>query len=204
MKAQNLNQIAIRAQQQQLVTNPNPQLLNPLLSLFSKKCTLSPLLPNALTPFLPQLLPLHPRPQGLLLPPRALQSTRNPRVSPQIGSLDPELAPPLLPRQQRRRLRLKPLPINSPDVVPWTSPISGLGKSGFEAQALHYFFRNELEAQNCQTQCGHPHRCVVRVFISVGSETQQVCSRLRREVDCRRAVGLVRKDWVVEICEEPV
>ncbi|WVY92454.1 hypothetical protein V8G54_031542 [Vigna mungo] len=46
---------------------------------------------KCLTRFLPESLHLHQCPQGLLLPPLSLQSTLNPRVSPQFGSLPHQL-----------------------------------------------------------------------------------------------------------------
>ncbi|KAL2341901.1 hypothetical protein Fmac_009841 [Flemingia macrophylla] len=143
MKTQNLNQIAIRAQQQ-LLTNPNPQLLNPLLSLLASSR-------NAFFELYNQMLshPFshnhytfthalktcsfhHARSKALEIHAHLVKSGHYTDLFIQNSLLHFYLAHHDVVTATRL---FRSIP--SPDVVSWTSLISGLAKSGLQAQALH-------------------------------------------------------------------
>ncbi|KAL9321619.1 hypothetical protein ACSQ67_009672 [Phaseolus vulgaris] len=145
MKAQNLNEIAIRAQQQ-LITNPNPQLLNPFLSLLTNSKNaffhlFNQMLSNpfshnhyTFTYALKACSSHHTRSKALEIHARLLLSGHYVDIFIQNSLLHCYLT-------QNDVVSATNLfrSIPSPGVVSWTSLISGLAKSGFEAQALHHF-----------------------------------------------------------------
>ncbi|XP_017442735.1 pentatricopeptide repeat-containing protein At1g08070, chloroplastic-like [Vigna angularis] len=156
MKAQNLNQIAIRAQQQ-LLTNPNPQLLNPLLSLLTNS-------KNAFFHLYNQMLS-HPfshnhytfthalkacssnyaHSKALEIHARLIKSGHYVDIFIQNSLLYSYLA-----RNDVVAASNLFRSIPSPDVVSWTSLISGLAKSGFEAQALQHFSEMNSEPRSVE------------------------------------------------------
>ncbi|CAJ1961670.1 unnamed protein product [Sphenostylis stenocarpa] len=156
MKAQNLSQIAIRAQQQ-LVTNPNPnpQLLNPLLSLLTNsqnaffqlynQMLSHPLSHNhyTFTHALRACFSHHARSKALEIHARLLKSGHYLDIFIQNSLLHFYLAHNDVVSASNL---FRSIP--SPDVVSWTSLISGLAKSGFEAQALHHFSKMNSKSKN--------------------------------------------------------
>ncbi|KAL5157289.1 Pentatricopeptide repeat-containing protein, chloroplastic [Glycine soja] len=145
MKVQNLNQIAIRAQQQ-LITNPNPQFLNPLLSQLTNS-------QNAFFDLYNQMLshPFSHNHYTFTHALRACSSHHSRSKALEIHAhlvksghyLDLFLQNSLLHFYLAHNDVVSASnlfrSIPSPDVVSWTSLVSGLAKSGFEAQALHHF-----------------------------------------------------------------
>ncbi|TKY71693.1 Pentatricopeptide repeat-containing protein [Spatholobus suberectus] len=145
MKGQNLNQIAILAQQQ-LLTNPSPQLLNPLLSLLTNSRNAFFHLYNQMLshPFshnhytfthaLKTCTSHHARSKALEVHAHLVKSGHYLDLFIQNALLHFYLAHHDVVSASRL---FRSIP--SPDVVSWTSLISGLAKSGFQAQALHAF-----------------------------------------------------------------
>ncbi|KAK7412340.1 hypothetical protein VNO78_03794 [Psophocarpus tetragonolobus] len=145
MKAQNLNQIAIRAQQQ-LVTNPKPLLLNPLLSLLTnsqnaffhlyKQMLAHPFSHNhfTFTHALKACCSHHARSKALEIHAHLVKSGHYLDLVLQNSLLHFYLAHNDVVSASNL---FRSIP--SPDIVSWTSLISGLAKAGFEAQSLHHF-----------------------------------------------------------------
>ncbi|KAK7327890.1 hypothetical protein VNO77_21983 [Canavalia gladiata] len=145
MNPQNLNQVAIRAQQQ-LITNPNPQLLNPLLALLrSSRNAFFHLYNQMLShPFshnhytfshaLKTCSTLHERPKALEIHAHLVKSGHHSDLFIQNSLLHFYFAHnDVVSASHVFRS------IYSLDVVSWTSIVSGLAKCGFEAQAIHAF-----------------------------------------------------------------
>ena len=145
MKGQNLNEIAIRAQEQ-LLTNPNPQLLNPVLSLLTNSKNAFFHLCNQMLshPFshnhytftfaLKACSSHHARSKTLEIHARLLKSGHYVDIFIQNSLLHSYFAHNDVVSASNL---FRSIP--SPSVFSWTTLISGLAKSGFEAQALHHF-----------------------------------------------------------------
>ncbi|XP_027361020.1 pentatricopeptide repeat-containing protein At1g08070, chloroplastic-like [Abrus precatorius] len=145
MKPQNLNQIAIRAQQQ-LITNPNPQLLNPLLALLTSSRNAFFHLYNQMlshpsshnhftfTHALKACSSLHARSKALEIHAHLIKSGHYFDLFIQNSLLHFYLIHDDVVSASRL-FRF----ISSPDVVSWTSMVSGLAKCGFEAEAIRAF-----------------------------------------------------------------